>query len=282
MRAPIVYESHGFAPTFAETRGEMLSGAPPASSAKMTRLLERETRVWRAAEGYVTITDGLAANLTKRLGARGAPWMTIPDGVRLNPHRQFVPPRRSTVPVVAYAGHLYPWKGVDVLLKALALLPEVQGLVIGGHPAEGDRARLEGLAASLGVQDRVRFSGFVHRNDVTTLLEDADILVMPHTATPVSERYASPLKLFEYMALGKPIVASDLAAVREVLRDGETACLVKAEDPGALAAGISAVMRDAALAERIAHRAFDAASSYTWARRGERFETLLDVVARRW
>jgi glycosyltransferase involved in cell wall biosynthesis len=115
---------------------------------------------------------------------------------------------------------------------------------------------------------------------VTALLEQADVLVMPHTATPVSERYASPLKLFEYMALGKPIVASDLSAVREVLRDGETACLVKASDSTSLASGITKVLEHPDLAEQIARRAFDAAASYTWARRAERLDALLGVVTR--
>ena len=103
---------------------------------------------------------------------------------------------------------------------------------------------------------------------------------MPHTATPVSERYASPLKLFEYMALGKPIVASDLSAVREVLRDGETACLVKASDSTSLASGITKVLEHPDLAEQIARRAFDAAASFTWARRAERLDVLLGVVTR--
>jgi glycosyltransferase involved in cell wall biosynthesis len=279
MRPPLVYESHGFAPVFAEWMPEMLSGGAPASGEKLRRLLGRETRVWRGAEGYVTITEGLARDLTERLGPRDHLSM-IPDGVRLAPGRRFAPPRESASPMVAYSGHLYPWKGVDVLLRALALLPAARGLIVGGHPAERDRDRLEALADTLRIRDRVRFTGLVPHHQVTALLEQADVLVMPHTATPVSERYASPLKLFEYMALGKPIVASDLSAVREVLRDGETACLVKASDSTSLASGITKVLEHPDLAEQIARRAFDAAASYTWARRAERLDALLGVVTR--
>jgi glycosyltransferase involved in cell wall biosynthesis len=154
-------------------------------------------------------------------------------------------------------------------------------VIVGGHPAEHDRGRLETLSATLGIGDRVQFTGFVHRRDVAPILERADVLVMPHTATPVSERYASPLKLFEYMATGKPIVASDLAAVREVLSDGDNACLVRAGDPESLASGIANVLEHPDLAERIARRAFDAAVKFTWARRAERLDALLDSVAGR-
>jgi glycosyltransferase involved in cell wall biosynthesis len=274
LRPPVVYESHGFAPVFAETMRELVSDAPVASTRKLRRLAVRERRVWRLARGYVAITAGLAADLTSRLGARRA-LTVVPDGVRLTPGRQFRPSRAARSPVIVYAGHLYPWKGVDVLLRALALLPDVQGIVIGGHPAERDLKRIKDLAASLKITDRVRFTGQVSRADVPPWLEQGDVLVMPHSATTVSERYASPLKLFEYMAAGKPIVASDVSSIREVLRDGENACLVPPADPAALAAGIMRVVSDPALAERIARRAFEEAADYTWARRAERLETVL-------
>jgi glycosyltransferase involved in cell wall biosynthesis len=280
IRPPLVYESHAFAPVFAETLQQLVSGATSASRSKLRRLLAREERVWQLAEGYVTITDGLAVELVGRFGVRGA-LATIPDGVRMEPNRRFARPRQSESPVVTYAGHLYPWKGVDVLLRALALLPKVRGIIVGGHPAEGDLMRLQALASTLGIQDRVSFTGFVHRSEVAGLLEQADVLVIPHTATPVSERYASPLKLFEYMAAGKPIVASDVSSIREVLRDGENACLVRSADPEALASGIANVLGDQQLAERIARSAFEEASAYTWARRAERLDALLEMAATR-
>ena len=281
IRPPLVYESHGFAPIFAETMPELLSGGRAASRPKLRRLLAREERVWRLAEGYVTITHGLAAELTGRFGVRGA-LTTIPDGARVEPHRRLAPPPcQSAPPVVTYAGHLYPWKGVDVLLQALALLPEVRGVIVGGHPAERDLMRLQALASTLGIRDRVRFTGFVHRSEVAGLLEQADVLVMPHTTTPVSERYASPLKLFEYMAIGRPIVASDLSSIREVLRDGGNACLVRSGDPESLASGIANVLGDQPFAARIARSAFEEASSYTWARRAERLEALFEMVVKR-
>ncbi len=278
-RAPIVYESHGLAPVFAETQPDMLSGGRGAPGRKLRRLAARESRVWRRAEGYVTITKGLADDLASRFGPRRNA-AVVPDGARVDPARRFSVPAPGPSPLVVYAGHLYPWKGVDVLIRALAHLPHVRAAIAGGHPAEGDRARLESLASGLGLSGRVTFTGFISRAEVSSLLGSADVVVMPHTSTPVSDRYASPLKLFEYMAAGKPIVASNLSAVREVLRDGETACLVAPGDERALAAGIARVLDDRTLAARIAHTAFDEAVEYTWTRRADRLEAVLAGAAR--
>lgn len=110
------------------------------------------------------------------------------------------------------------------------------------------------------------------------MLAHASVLVLPTTATPSAARYTSPLKLFEYLASGRPIVASDLPAVREILTDGANAVLVPPSDERGLADGIRRVLDDRDLAVRIAEAAFDQAPSYAWDRRAERLETLLRAV----
>ena len=280
LRAPLVYESHGYAPVFAETRPELLAGAPPASAAKLRRLAARESRVWRLAEGYATISNGLASDLAARLGSR-PDVIVIPDGARLDQNRPFPPLPEQASRVVVYVGHLYRARGVDVLLEAIARLPDTRAVIAGGHPAESDLDRLRLLAGQLGVTDRVTFTGMIPRRDVPPLLAAADVLVMPYFSTPVIERYSSPLKLFEYMAAGRPIVASNLASVREVLRDGENARLVAPADAGALSAGITAVLNDRGFAERIARRAFEDVAAYSWDQRAARLEALFDTVTGR-
>jgi glycosyltransferase involved in cell wall biosynthesis len=213
-RPPVVYESHGFAPEFGRALPDLLTDAPAASGAKQRRLADRERRVWRRADGYVTITSVLASELSAKFGDRPA-LAVVPDGVRLDPDRRYAPPPARRPATVAYAGNLYPWKGVEVLLRALARLPDVRGLIIGGHPAEPDLARLERLAAELGLTGRVTFAGQVEPPAVKARLGEADVLVLPNTALAISARYTSPLKLFEYLASSRPIVASDLPALAE-------------------------------------------------------------------
>lgn len=280
MRPPVVYESHGYAPVFAETRSDLVAGARPASSFKVARLRRRERRVWRAAGGYVATTGVLAAELREQFGAR-ARMITAPNGVRLEPGRAFKPPPTEGTPVAAYAGHFYPWKGAAVLIDALARLPGVRGLFIGGHPAESDGVRLRSRARDLGLTDRVTFTGLVARTALPALLRNAHVLVMPTVATP-SARYTCPLKLFEYMSAGRPIVASDLPPLRELVDDGRTALLVAPGDPEALAAGMHAVLADAATAERMARAALEQVADYAWGRRAERLELLFrEVLAAR-
>ncbi len=279
LRPPVVFESHGLAAVSAATLPELLTGAVPASPRKQRRLRERDAGVWRTADGYVAITRGLAEDLERHFGPRSPGSLKIvPDGVRLMAQRHFDWRPRPTHPVVGYIGHLYPWKGPHLLLEALATLEHVRAIIVGGHPAERDLQRLQQQAQTLGLTARVTFTGYVERNRIPALLAGMDVLVLPHTSTPISERYASPLKLFEYMAAGRPIVASDLASIREVLTD-EAAVLVAPGDPAALAAGIRRTLDDWDSAERRARSAYDLVSDYTWDRRAERLDSLLEHIA---
>jgi len=242
--------------------------------------------VWRQAEGYVTITAALGDEMRSRHGARGH-LAIIHDGVRVAPGARFNAEHRSLVPgaaapyspVVAYAGHLYPWKGVDVLLQAFAQLPNAEGLIIGGHAEEPDLGRLKALAERLGITSRVTFTGIVEPSRVHELLQQADILALPNPATAISTRFTSPLKLFEYMSAGRAIVASDLPSIREVLHHEIDALLVAPGDPAALAAAIERLAAQPGLAARLARAAFDAAPDFSWDRRAERLEQLFTEVA---
>jgi glycosyltransferase involved in cell wall biosynthesis len=271
VRPAVVYESHGFAPEVGRTLPDLLTGAAPASRVKQRRLAGRERRVWLGADGYVTITSALASELASMFGERRV-LAVVPDGVRLDPNRRFVPPPARRPATAAYAGNLYPWKGVEVFLRALARLPDVHGLIIGGHRAEPDLARLEHVARSLSLAQRVTFTGPIEPPRVARRLVEADVLALPNTAMAISARYTSPLKLFEYLATARPIVASDLPALTEVLRHDQNAWLVPPGDPDALAGGIRRVLDDATLARRLARGAFDTAADYSWNRRAERLE----------
>ena len=275
LRAPLVYESHGYAPDVSAELPAMLTTAKAPSRGRLKRLASREAAVWRQADGYVTITRGLADDLLSRFGPRSQ-LAVVPDGVR-GPVEAWEPPPRWDR--VAYAGHLYPWKGVDVLLQAIALAPHVTAIVVGGHPQEADRSRLESLAAALGIVDRVEFTGQVAPASVPPFLRRAGILVLPNTATAASARFTSPLKLFEYMAAGRAIVASDLPALREVLQHEANALLVPPNSPDAIAAGFARLSADPALAERLGRQALADAAEYTWDQRAARLEALFQEVA---
>ena len=277
LRPLLVYESHGFSPTVAAQRSRALSTARRVSSGKRRRLMRREERVWRGADGYVAITKGVQTELERRFGKRSQV-AVIPSGTRLEPNRRFEGLRRVLPPRVVYAGHLYPWKGVDVLLQALAGLEGVDATIIGGDATEPDLDRVQAASRRFGIESRVVFTGMVEPARVSTFLTDGDVLVLPNVDIEPAVSYMSPLKLFEYMAAGRPIVASNLPSLREVLRDGENAVLVEPGSATALAAGLRRVLEDRALAERIARRAFNEVAEYSWDHRAERIEALLAEV----
>jgi glycosyltransferase involved in cell wall biosynthesis len=277
-RPRVAYESHGIAPIVSEEMPRLLGQPDRAPTPrKIDRLDRRERRVWRHADVYVTITRALADDLAARYGGRDRV-RVVPDGARLDP--PLPAPPAGAPPTAAYAGHLYPWKGVDVLVRALALTPRVRGLIVGGHPGESDRARVDALIASLGLTDRVTVTGLVPLAEVRARLAPATMLVLPNVSSSISERYTSPLKLFEYLTMGRPIVASDLASIREVLTAERTALLVPPDDPRALAAAFDRLVDAPALANNLASAASQLAPEFSWDKRAERLEAAIAEAAR--
>jgi glycosyltransferase involved in cell wall biosynthesis len=284
----VVYEAHGIAADVAAALPALLTGAPEASPAKLHRLARREAHVWSAADGYVTITEGLKRELERRFAVRPR-IAVVPDGTRAaegteqgttdcaeHTDNEMDPDRAGFT--IGYAGHLYPWKGVDLVIEAVAALKDTRGLIVGGHEKEPDLARVKALAAQLNCASRIAFTGLIPPAAVAARLRDADVVALPNPASAISSEFTSPLKLFEYMASGRPIVASDLPSLREVLRDGDNALLVEPGNPQALTAGIRRLKDDAALGRRLAAQAKRDVREFTWARRAARLEALFGDV----
>jgi len=173
---------------------------------------------------------------------------------------------REGVPVVAYTGGLLEWKGADVLVEAARALPDLYFVFAGGMDKDVQRlrARVGGLA-------NVRVEGFQPPTRVPLYLAAADLGVVPNRSKPaISARYTSPLKVFEAMAAGLPLVASDLPSLRELLEDGIDAVLVPPDDPAALAEGIARLAGDPTLRARLGARLSSRAAQHTWDARADR------------
>ena len=124
-----------------------------------------------------------------------------------------LPPERK---IVCYCGNTYRDRGIELLVRAAARMPEVEFLVVGGR--ERDNALWREMARQSGAAN-FRMEGFVAQREVYSYLLASDILVMPYSSgvtirdgTEAGE-FTSPLKLFEYMAAGKPIVATGIPSV---------------------------------------------------------------------
>ena len=131
------------------------------------------------------------------------------------------------------------------------------------------------LASELSLDDKVRFRGFVPPPELEAERRQAAVFVIPNLDSTTSRLFTSPLKLFEAMASGRPIVASDLPSIREVLTDGVNALLVPPGDVNILAVAISRLLGDAALRERLAARAFADVHAYSWDQRAATIQRFL-------
>jgi glycosyltransferase involved in cell wall biosynthesis len=141
---------------------------------------------------------------------------------------------------VGWVGSFGSWHGADVLVRALPELPpEVTAVMVGDG---GERPACEALARELGVRDRIDFTGALPHREAIARLAGCELLASPHVPLAGQPFFGSPTKLFEYMAIGRPIVASGLEQIGDVLKDGETAVIVEPGDVDDLARGIRAVL----------------------------------------
>jgi len=226
-------------------------------------------RFFSSVDGIVSITHALKWYLQHRYGLGEADVLVEPDGVDLGPYegltRAGARDRLGLSPderVVTYTGHLYEGKGVETLVEAAAGL-DATVRVVGGY--EEDIERVKRVA---GQPENVTFTGFVEPAEIPVYQVAADVLVAPYTDE--SRPWVSPLKLFEYMAAGRPIVASDREVLQEVLVDGENAVLFEMGNVEALREAVGRVLADDGPAGRLAEAARRDVEQYTWERRAER------------
>ncbi len=174
--------------------------------------------------------------------------------------------------VAIYTGQLYEWKGVDNLIKSVEFLPSNILILIVGGLKEDSKKLIESIPTSF--EKNIKFIEQVSHDKIPIFLKAADCAVLTGQKTSaISEKYTSPLKLFEYMAAKCPIVAQNLPSFGEIL-SGENAVLVEPENPRALAEGINSILGDENLAKRISQNAFQKVLDYTWNKRAANISRL--------
>jgi glycosyltransferase involved in cell wall biosynthesis len=277
-RADVYYgrdESVLLALSLIRPRRALAYEAHSRSSGRMGRWLQRQA-VRRAGRVFAT-TRRLADDLIA-LGAEAARVHVAHDGVRAERFTDL--PDQATARaqvgwpddafIVGYVGRLQTMamdKGVGLLVDALAQVDGAALALVGGPDEIAEVLRAQWLARGL-PPERFLYAGQVPPAQVPLYLRAFDVCAMPFPWTEHFAYYASPIKLFEYMAAGRPVVASDLPSTAEVVRDGESALLYPPGDREALAAAIARLRDDAALRDQLAARARALVmTEYTWAAR---------------
>lgn len=272
---PVVYEMRGFwEDTWLAKRGGV--GADTA-----TYRLRREREDEAAARAAHVIT--LAPTMRDALVERGLD----ADRISLVPNAvdpdAFPPLERDRAlaaelgigpeeVVAGYISSLVAYEGIEVLIEAIARLRgdglPVRGLIVGDGESRGE---LEHLAAELGLQDAVVFTGRVPHERIGAYYELIDLFVVPRTNARVC-RLVSPLKPYEAMAASRALVVSGTPVLRSIIEEGVTGVSYEPEDPAALAARLAELVADpdrrAGLGRAARERVL---AEHTWARNAERY-----------
>jgi glycosyltransferase involved in cell wall biosynthesis len=258
--ASMLYEAH-----------EVFGDTAAAGKRETNRALERS--IMARAQAVVANSGATACRL-KELYPAPAVLEVVPNGVDRPvqlPDKPWTEARRHVI----YAGSFFPWKGATELVRAAAGLPGYRITLVGG-----DEARIRELGSGVSSEGaELIFAGHLPHAQVMSRLSAACIAVLPNRDDTDSS-FTSPIKLFEYMAAGCAIVASDLPALREILT-GEEAVWVQPGDPEALAAGIRRLGEDALLATRMGQRVREKSTRYTWDARANRLISLLQAFGQR-
>ncbi len=243
-------------------------------------LLERYERLNLRAAARIFVVSGVER---KNLEARGVPAAKIlvnPNGVDTEVFRPGIggaDVRRElgigeSEVVAGFVGTFGPWHGVVQLAQAIKMVPAgvpVRFLLVGSGSLHGE---VERILQAEGASRRVIFTGTVPHDRVPLLLDACDMLVSPHIPlADGSDFFGSPTKIFEYMAMGKGIVASRLGQIGEVLADDETALLVEPGNVEQLANAIVKLAQSPDLRTRLGAAARNIAmQKHTWTRNAER------------
>ncbi len=271
LRCPLVLEYNGSEVWVAR------NWSTPLTFERLAHRIERANLL--SADLVVVVSRALRDEVI----ARGVP----PDRVLVNPNA--VDPERyhPTIDggpirhrlglegklVIGFTGTFGPWHGAEVLAQAVrpvtARLSRAHFLFVGDGST---MPKVQAIVTAEGVGARVTFVGLVPHEEVPACLAACDILVSPHVGnSDGSPFFGSPTKLFEYMAMGRGIVASDLDQIGEVLSHGKTAWLVPPGDPSALAQGIVTLAEDPGLRRALGEAArAEAVYHHTWRARAER------------
>ena len=272
----LVYERYSL---FSDTAARLTTPAP-AQAAPIPSILEVNAPLIAEQREHRSLADESAALAATRRQLRGATvvscvseavarWtisegadparvLVTPNGVnteRITPgERTPVAPAPGTPVTVGFVGTLKPWHGTDLLLRAIARAGEHLRLdICGTGPQQGE---LERLAGELRIADRVRFRGAVAPEGVPEVLHGLDIATAPY---PLGEHYFSPLKVYEYLAAGVPVVASAIGTIPEVLGHGELGVLVQPGAVDELAVALDELAADPGRRARLAAASREAA-----------------------
>ncbi|MCG2808754.1 MAG: glycosyltransferase, partial [Candidatus Portnoybacteria bacterium] len=231
-------------------------------------------RVFKKAKAIIVITKQLKKSLIEK-GISENKILVAPDGVDIDKFDIDISKeearKKLNLPldkkIALYTGHLYEWKGAQILADAAKFL-EKDAIVVFVGGTKNDEKNFRNKNKNL---NNILILGYRPYSEIPYYLKAADVLVLPNSGKEeISKSWTSPMKMFEYMASQKPIVASDLPSIREALNN-RSSVLFQADNPNDLAEKIILALDN----HEVAQRAFLNVRQYAW---GQRVKNILEFV----
>lgn len=235
-----------------------------------------EKYAWNNADYVLPVTEVLAQRVRAE-GVSVEKIQVIPNGIDLDKFGEIPDLEKAKKAlglenklVLGFTGFVRDWHGLDKVVELVAKSSEIERhlLLVGDGPARGS---IEKKAIELGVTDRLTITGIVGREEIASYVSAFDIALQPDVVD-----YASPLKLFEYLALGRPVIAPDKANIREILTHEFDGYLFNVNDSDAFFNAIEALCNNSELRAKLADNAQKAIEKQglTWINNAKRVEAL--------
>jgi glycosyltransferase involved in cell wall biosynthesis len=264
-------------PVFLEVNAPLYEERSRFGGLSLHRLAKwSEQYVWQNADAVLPVTEVLAG-LVREAGVTAERIHVIPNGINETEFSRLPAPeeakRRLGLEgrfVLGFVGFMRDWHGLERVIEFMARSErkDLHALFVGDGPA---RSSVERRARELGLSDQVTVTGVVQRCEVPDVLPAFDVALQPAVV-----EYASPLKLFEYLAVGLPVLAPSTSNIREVLQDGVNAMLFDPGDEASFAGGLELLCSDADLRQRLGASARETINrrDLTWAGNARRILAL--------
>ena len=242
-----------------------------------------EKKVFKMADAIVVVSDFLKRHI-RRMGINEDKIYVIPNAVNLelfNPNNIKDELRgklnMDNKLVIGFVGIFLPWNDLELLIDVFKEIcleePNLHLLLVGDGPL---RSYLERKVHREGLKDKVSFTGRVNYEDIPKFIHTMDVCVIPG-----SNEYRSPMKLFEYMAMAKPIVAPRLKPIKEIIKDNVDGLLFNPEDRTSLKGTIVSLVKDDLKRQRVGKMAREMIKNYSWENNARQIMEIYGLLGRR-
>ncbi len=250
-------------------------------ASSFVRMLSKgmEIRALKGSDALITISFWLknyAKNFNRRVlfFPTGFEREIFKKGIKNSSRKKLGIPKEHKI--LMYSG-INLREGLEDLIYSMKYFSKNKNIklyIVGGLPKQVIKFRR--ISKELNLENNIIFIRSIPHEKNPDYLNASDFLISPYSRNKNTEYFASPLKVFEYMAVEKPIIATNVGCLKGILEDGKNAILVEAENPKSMAEGINKVLKNNKLAKKIAKNAYNDSKKYTYKKRAEEISKLIE------